>query len=73
MRGMSILFVTHDVEEAVVLADHIVVLSARPGEVRRIVDVTLPQPRLDTPAAIALTTSLRASITEFASPEETLS
>jgi hypothetical protein len=37
------------------------------------VDVTLPQPRLDTPAAIALTTSLRASITEFASPEETLS
>ena len=73
MRGMSILFVTHDGEEAVVLADHIVVLSARPGEVRRIVDVTLPQPRLDTPAAIALTTSLRASITEFASPEETLS
>src|SRR3954454_13547491 len=73
MRGMSILFVTHDVEEAVVLADHIVVLSARPGEVRRMVDVTLPQPRLDTPAAIALTTSLRASITEFASPQETLS
>jgi ABC-type nitrate/sulfonate/bicarbonate transport system ATPase subunit len=44
LRAVSILFVTHDVEEAVILADHIVLLSARPGEVRRRVDVTLPQP-----------------------------
>jgi ABC-type nitrate/sulfonate/bicarbonate transport system ATPase subunit len=62
LRRMSILFVTHDVEEAVVLADRIVVFSARPGRLRREVEVTLPQPRIGTPAAVALSNELRASI-----------
>jgi NitT/TauT family transport system ATP-binding protein len=62
LRGMSILFVTHDVEEAVVLADRIVMLSPRPGRVRRQIDVALPQPRVGTPAAVALTNELRASL-----------
>ena len=62
LRGMSILFVTHDVEEAVVLADRIVMMSARPGRVRRSVDVPLPQPRLSTEGAAALTAELRASL-----------
>ena len=61
-RRMSILFVTHDVEEAVVLADRIVMMSARPGRVRRSVDVSLPQPRLGTEGAAALTAELRASL-----------
>jgi ABC-type nitrate/sulfonate/bicarbonate transport system ATPase subunit len=61
-RRMSILFVTHDVEEAVVLADRIVMMSARPGRVRRSVDVPLPQPRLGTDGAAALTAELRASL-----------
>src|SRR5947207_4640067 len=34
LRRMSILFVTHDVEEAIILADHVVLMSARPGRVR---------------------------------------
>jgi NitT/TauT family transport system ATP-binding protein len=72
LRRMSILFVTHDVEEAVVLADRIVMLSARPGEVRRQVDVKVLQPRLGKPETAALVTSLRASITEFDSQQETL-
>ena len=62
MRAMTILFVTHDVEEAVVLADHVVMMSARPGRVRRTIDVTLPQPRIGTPGAVALTAELRASL-----------
>jgi len=62
MRRMSILFVTHDVEEAVILADRIVMMSPRPGRLRRTVDVALPQPRIGTPDAIALTTELRASL-----------
>ena len=62
MRAMTILFVTHDVEEAVVLADHVVMMSARPGRVRRTVDITLPQPRIGTPGAVALTAELRASL-----------
>jgi ABC-type nitrate/sulfonate/bicarbonate transport system ATPase subunit len=62
MRRLSILFVTHDVEEAVVLADRVVLMSARPGRVRRTIDVALPQPRIGTERAIALANELRASL-----------
>jgi ABC-type nitrate/sulfonate/bicarbonate transport system ATPase subunit len=51
----TVLFVTHDIEESVQLADRVVVLSARPGRVRRIVDIDIPHPRdLSDPRYIAL-------------------
>jgi ABC-type nitrate/sulfonate/bicarbonate transport system ATPase subunit len=51
----TILFVTHDIEESVQLADRVVVLSARPGRVRRIVDIDIPHPRdLSDPRYITL-------------------
>lgn len=43
--GRTVMFITHDVEEAVYLADRVIVLSARPGTVRRELTVDLPRPR----------------------------
>ncbi|MGQ4274402.1 ABC transporter ATP-binding protein [Terrihabitans sp. B22-R8] len=45
MMKMTIIFVTHDVEEAVVLADQVVVLHPRPGRVQESRPITLPVPR----------------------------
>jgi len=44
-RRKTVVFVTHDVEEALYLADRIVVLTARPGHVKQQFKVTLPRPR----------------------------
>jgi len=44
-EGITMVMVTHDIEEATYLADRIVVLEARPGRVRRVQPVTLPHPR----------------------------
>lgn len=51
----TVLFVTHDIEESVQLADRVVVLSARPGKIRRIVNIDIHHPRdLSDPRYLAL-------------------
>ncbi|MGK5068794.1 Aliphatic sulfonates import ATP-binding protein SsuB [compost metagenome] len=41
----TVVFITHDLGEAITLSDRIVVLSARPGRIKEIFDVKLPRPR----------------------------
>lgn len=38
-------FITHDVEEAIILAQRVVIMSARPGRIKEIIDVDIPYPR----------------------------
>jgi NitT/TauT family transport system ATP-binding protein len=51
---ITIIFITHDLDEAIYLADRILVLSAHPGEVQELIEVPVPRPR---------------SIAQFVSPE----
>ncbi len=43
--GKTIVLVTHDVDEALILSDRVYVLTVRPGRVRMVMDVDLPRPR----------------------------
>ena len=38
-------FITHDVEEAILLASKVIVMSARPGRIKEIIDIDIPYPR----------------------------
>ena len=47
--GKTILFVTHDLDEAIYLSDRIIVLGAKPGRIRRIIEVPFARPRDELP------------------------
>ena len=44
-RGTTMLFVTHDIDEAIYMSDRIVLMTPRPGRIERIIDVSLERPR----------------------------
>ncbi len=45
LTGRTVLFVTHNIPEAVLLSDRIVVMTPRPGQVREVLTVAIPRPR----------------------------
>ncbi|MFH1953680.1 MAG: ATP-binding cassette domain-containing protein, partial [Pseudomonadota bacterium] len=45
MTRKTIFFVTHDLEEAIFLADRVVIMTTRPGRIKAIIDVDIPRPR----------------------------
>jgi ABC-type nitrate/sulfonate/bicarbonate transport system ATPase subunit len=64
--GRTILMVTHDVEEALLLSDHVAVMSARPGHIKLFEGVNLPRPRhaemVTDPAFVAQKAELLAAL-----------
>jgi NitT/TauT family transport system ATP-binding protein len=65
-KPKTVLFITHSIPEAVLLADRIIVMSPRPGAVREILDVRVPRPRslasLSDPNFNDLANHIRASL-----------
>lgn len=64
---ITIIFVTHDVEEAVLLGDRVAVMGGRPPGIREVIDVPLGRPRhafdVDTDAFLTVKRRIRASLT----------
>jgi NitT/TauT family transport system ATP-binding protein len=59
-------FITHDVEEAIILAQTVIIMSARPGRIRDIVKIDIPYPRTQetkmTPEFMALKNEIWAQV-----------
>ncbi len=71
---VTILFITHDLDEAIFLADRILVLKAHPGEVQELIEVPVPRPRIagnyTSPEFLATKARLEALIHPPKSSEE---
>ena len=60
----TVLFVTHDIDEALFMANRVVVMTARPGRIKAVVDVALPRPRHYTVKTTPEFVALKARLTD---------
>jgi len=57
----TIIFITHDIDEAIFLSQRVYIMTARPGRIKQTLDVNLPYPRsLDVLTSVAFTAMKRA-------------
>jgi ABC-type nitrate/sulfonate/bicarbonate transport system ATPase subunit len=68
----SVLFITHDVREAILLSDRIYVFSARPAQIQRVVEVDLPRPRRPEQLTHELALQLERQLVDLLMKEQTL-
>jgi NitT/TauT family transport system ATP-binding protein len=65
---ISVLFITHDIDESIFLSDRVYVMTARPGKIKAEIPIPLPRPRTpdmaSTPEYLAIKTKLRNLISE---------
>jgi NitT/TauT family transport system ATP-binding protein len=67
---ITVLFITHDLDEAVHLADRILVLKAHPGEVQEVIEVPVPRPRGPGQVASVEFQATKARIEQLIHPPE---
>jgi NitT/TauT family transport system ATP-binding protein len=65
---VTVLFVTHDIDEAIILADRVIVMAPRPGRVVADIDIGLPRPRSRDETVTPEYTELRRQILSYIDP-----
>jgi NitT/TauT family transport system ATP-binding protein len=70
-RKQTIVLVTHNVREAICLADRVIVMSASPGRIREEFEVSLPRPReINSPELASYARKISAALKGYLSPED---
>jgi NitT/TauT family transport system ATP-binding protein len=64
----TVVFVTHSIDEAILLSDQIVVMDAHPGRIKIVIDVDLPRPRDDDMRADPRWVNLRKRLWQLLKP-----
>jgi NitT/TauT family transport system ATP-binding protein len=67
----TVIFVTHDIEEAIFLADRVVVMSSNPGSIAQITTIPFEQPRLEALRSMAAFATMRGEIAQLLRPDRT--